>query len=211
MRTGREIHRLVIRLHPLRHRHGCERRDSLGNDFRPCDAQPACGSRQATSVACCVSSTRHIAARRCSAKQLSAPNSASVRSSSFVNGHAPFEIIDRLKRRCAPFLDQVRSACSWRRPFTTQNPSRTVSSETTVQRHSDCIHAHRLHLESVPVRVFHDRGRRIKTHRLIVQQTRVKLRRAMHLQIRAAIGENGKTDRVRLREIRKARMTRSTE
>ena len=46
----------------------------------------------------------------------------------------------------------------------------------------------------------HNRGRRIKTHRLIVEQTRIELRRAMHFQIRAPIREDGETDRVRFRK-----------
>ena len=52
----------------------------------------------------------------------------------------------------------------------------------------------------MPLRVFHNGSRRIKAHRLIVEQTGVKLRRAMHFQIGAAVSKNRKADRVRFRK-----------
>src|SRR4051812_525480 len=61
-------------------------------------------------------------------------------------------------------------------------------------------HADRAHSDAVPPGVFHDRGRSIKSHGLIVQEAGVKLRRTMHFEIRASVGQNRKTDRVRLRK-----------
>ena len=92
------------------------------------------------------------------------------------------------------------SACSSRKPFTDAKPepNRVVGHNraTPIRAH----HADRLHLHPMPLRILHDRRRRVETHRLIVQQAGVKLRRAMHLQIGAAIGENREADRVRLRK-----------
>ena len=62
------------------------------------------------------------------------------------------------------------------------------------------LNADRLHFDAVPLRIFHDRCRRIKTHRLIVDQTRVKLGGAVHFQIGAAVGENGKANGVGFRK-----------
>src|SRR3954471_2330409 len=50
----------------------------------------------------------------------------------------------------------------------------------------------------MPLGVFHNRGRRVKTHGLIVQQTGVKLRGSMRFQIRASVGQNGEADGVGL-------------
>src|SRR5437667_9150947 len=60
--------------------------------------------------------------------------------------------------------------------------------------------ADRLDLHSVSLRIFDNCCRRIKTHWLIVEQTRVKFGCAMHFQICAAVSENGETDRVRFRK-----------
>ena len=69
------------------------------------------------------------------------------------------------------------------------------------------MHTYRQHFHSVPGCVF-DNGRRgVKTHRLVVEQTRVKLGRAMDFQIGAAISQNGKTNRVRLGETIKSKRT----
>src|SRR5438132_11075837 len=59
----------------------------------------------------------------------------------------------------------------------------------------------------MPLRVFHNGSRRVKTHRLIVEQTGVKLGRAMDFQIRAPISQNCKTDRVRFRKSVKRKRT----
>ena len=53
-----------------------------------------------------------------------------------------------------------------------------------------------LHLNPMSVGVFHDRGRGIKTHRLVVKQTCIKLGSPMHFQVGTGICQNGETDRV---------------
>src|SRR5437899_7543341 len=81
--------------------------------------------------------------------------------------------------------------------------SKAKPERVVVHNHAAPIGFHdtdRLDLHAVPLRVFDDRCRRIKTHRLIVEQTGVKLRRAMHFQIRAAISKNCKTDSERIRK-----------
>ena len=49
-------------------------------------------------------------------------------------------------------------------------------------------------------RVFHNCRRSVEAHRLIVNQTRVKLRRTMRFQIGAPIGQNRETNRMRFRK-----------
>src|SRR4029450_1284576 len=70
---------------------------------------------------CSVSSTSHIAARRCSVKQLSAPNSAKVRNSSFESRTRRLKSSNESNCRFCPCLTSS-SACSWRNPLTTQDP-----------------------------------------------------------------------------------------
>ena len=86
---------------------------------------------------CIVSSTSHIAARRCGAKQFNAPNSANVRNSSFASGTRRLKSSNDSNCRSSRCLTSS-SACSCRNPFTTQSPSRTVLSSTTVQRQPEC-------------------------------------------------------------------------
>src|SRR5207237_7999060 len=62
------------------------------------------------------------------------------------------------------------------------------------------LQAYRLDLYSTALRVVYDRGRRVKTHWLMIEHTGVKFRGAMHFQIRAPVGQDRKTDRVRFRK-----------
>ena len=54
--------------------------------------------------------------------------------------------------------------------------------------------------DAMPLRVFHQRGRVIEPHRLIIQKRRVEGRRIVSLQIRARIHEKREARRVRFRK-----------
>ena len=142
-----------------------------------------------------LSSTRHIAARRCSAKQFSAPSSASAQFT-FCERHAPFEIVQRLEWPTLPLFKELFSV------FLTQSVY-DAKSETHRVVIDDCAmpiglqHANRFHVYTVPLRVLHNRCRSVKTHRLIVQQAGVKFRCAMHFEIGAAVSQNREADRMR--------------
>ena len=109
--------------------------------------------------------------------------------------HAPLEIVQRIKLSILPLPDKFF------RVFLPQSVHHGKSQAHGVIGNNcaaPCrfLHTNRLNLQPVPARIFHNCGRSVKTHWLIVQQTCIKLRRAMHFQIGAAISENGKTDRV---------------
>ena len=57
--------------------------------------------------------------------------------------------------------------------------------------------AYRANLLAMTFGVFDDCCRRIKSHRLVVQETRIKFRRVMRLQISAAVRQDRKADGVR--------------
>ena len=117
----------------------------------------------------------------------------------FRERNPPLEILERFKLAIVP------RAFNFFAVFLTQSVhhAKTKPERVVVHNHAAPIGFHdtdRLDLHAVPLRVFDDRRRRVKTHRLIVEQTGVKLGRAMHFQIRAAISQNCKTDRVRFRK-----------
>src|SRR6266480_2796478 len=108
----------------------------------------------------------------------------------FRKRNAPFEVFER------PKLSILPRALDLFGMFLAQSVHHTKSkSKSIVVDHGAAEigfrDADRLDLQSMPLGVFYNCRRRIKTHRLIIEQTRIKLRRAMHFQIRAAIGENG--------------------
>ena len=111
----------------------------------------------------------------------------------------PLEIIERLKSSALPFRDQRFAMLL---PQTVHHAK--SQSHGAVGNHrakpGGFPRAHGQDPRPMPLRVFHDRGRRVKTHWLIVEQARIKLRRAMHLQIRASIREDREADRVRFRK-----------
>ncbi len=57
--------------------------------------------------------------------------------------------------------------------------------------------AHRAEFHAMPLAVFDQGGRGIKSHRLVVQQAGKKFRRAMRFQIRRGIGQVREADGVR--------------
>ena len=113
MRTGRQVHRFIIRLHSFRQRHGGERRIvASARDSRAVrgDLPLLRTGRSQKPPARRASRVRSPANRRAAALPLatsprgdaqrnnsSAPSSANVRSSSFVNGNPPLEILQRTK------------------------------------------------------------------------------------------------------------------
>ncbi len=109
--------------------------------------------------------------------------------------HAPLEIVQRIKLSILPLPDKFF------RVFLSQSVHHAKSQPYGVIGNNcatPCrfLHTNRLNLQLVPARIFHNCGRSIKTHWLIVQQTCIKLRRAMHFQIGAAIRKNGEANRV---------------
>ena len=126
---------------------------------------------------CGVSSTLHIAARRCSAKQLSAPKfrqasavhlslaARALRKSSNEGNGRSFR--SRKKSSACSRLQSVHHAKS--------QSNRVVCNHRAIPFR--LRYAHWLHFHAMALRVFHNCRRSVKTHRLIVNQTRVKLRR----------------------------------
>ena len=62
------------------------------------------------------------------------------------------------------------------------------------------LHINRPHAQAVALRILDEHGRRVKTHRLIVEQRASEGCQIMHLQIGRGIGDQRKAGRVRLRE-----------
>ena len=124
----------------------------------------------------------------------------------FGKRNAPFEIVQRIELSATGRTRRGESLSNELFGMLLSKPVHHTKSEakSIVIDHGAAEigfgHADRLDLHSVPLRVFHNGSRRIKAHRLIVEQTGVKLRRAMHFQIRARISQNGKTDRMRFRK-----------
>src|SRR5438046_3552685 len=124
----------------------------------------------------------------------------------FGKRNAPFEIVQRIElsatrrtRRGESLSNELLGMLLPKTVHHTKSEAKSIvidhgAAEIGFRR------ADRLDLHSMPLRVFHNGSRRIKAHRLIVEQTGVKLRRAMHFQIRARISQNGKTDRMRFRK-----------
>src|SRR5205807_1721767 len=117
----------------------------------------------------------------------------------FGKRNASFEIVERIELSILPLSHELFGM------FLSKPVHHTKSEpESVVIDHAATEiglgHADRLDLHSMPLRVFHNGSRRVKTHRLIVEQTGVKLGRAMHFQIGAAVSKNRKANCVRLRK-----------
>src|SRR5262249_22715212 len=91
----------------------------------------------------------------------------------FRKRHTPFEIVQRFKCSILSLPDEISGAFLAQSVYDAKSQAHCVviDNSATPIRLRD---ADRFNLQTVPLRIFYDRGRRVKTHRLIVNEAGVK-------------------------------------
>ena len=115
----------------------------------------------------------------------------------FVEGHAFFELLQRLEGRPVPLLQQLADPGLRQPPDHTQpqaDGARGINRALPLR----LLHADRTDPQSAAAGIGQQRGGGVKAHGLVVEQAGEKLRRPMHFEPGAGVGQNRKADRVGL-------------